>query len=148
MCSKSIIRDCSNFFLTKCLFFTAISGYPAGYPVFYFSQVTTFIMQYITYHVLAGKRRRGEGQESTRPCWSPVPDRPYPTSTPHAERVRAKGAPVYMTAVMENLAAKILELAGFFPDISSNDEELNKLLSGVTIAQGGGDLPNIKESKA
>ena len=105
-------------------------------------------MQFITYHVLAGKRRRGEGQESTRPCWSPVPDRPYPSSTPHAEQVGAKGAPVYMTAVMENLAAEFQEPAGFFPDISSNDEELNKLFSGVTIEQGGGDLPNIKKSKA
>ena len=106
-------------------------------------------MQFITYHVLAGKRRRGEGksQESARPCWSPVPDRPYPSSTPHAEQVGAKGAPVYMTAVMENLAAEILEPAGLFPDISSNDEELSKLLSGVTTAQGS-VLPNIKKSKA
>ena len=34
MCFKSIIRDCAKNFVTKCLFFTAISGYPvnAGYP--------------------------------------------------------------------------------------------------------------------
>ena len=81
------------------------------------------------------------------------------------------GAPVYMAAVMEYLAAEILELAGKKNGISymtspflgnaardnkksriiprhlqlaiRNDEELNKLLAGVTIAQGG-VLPNIQ----
>ncbi|KAG5318123.1 H2AX protein, partial [Pseudoatta argentina] len=105
----------------------------------------------------------------------------------YAERVGA-GAPVYLAAVMEYLAAEVLELAGnaardnkktrqalpqfsfsltharvFFRSVSlvatscfylviiprhlqlaiRNDEELNKLLSGVTIAQGG-VLPNIQ----
>merc|ERR1712242_431461 len=54
----------------------------------------------------------------------------------YAARVGA-GAPVYMAAVMEYLAAEILQLA------IRNDEELNKLLAGVTIAQGG-VLPNIQ----
>ncbi|KAJ8944800.1 hypothetical protein NQ314_009380 [Rhamnusium bicolor] len=53
----------------------------------------------------------------------------------YAERVGA-GAPVYLAAVMEYLAAEVF-------GIGRNDEELNKLLSGVTIAQGG-VLPNIQ----
>ena len=66
------------------------------------------------------------------------------------------GAPVYMGAVLEYLAAEILELAGNAARDNKkariiprhvqlairNDEELNKLLGGVTIAAGG-VLPNI-----
>ncbi|XP_069349434.1 histone H2A type 1-A-like [Eulemur rufifrons] len=74
----------------------------------------------------------------------------------YAERIGG-GAPVYLAAVLEYLTAEILELAG---NASRNnkktriiprhlqlairhDEELNKLLGSVTIAQGG-VLPNIQ----
>eukprot|EP01023_Acetabularia_acetabulum_P037605 TRINITY_DN3574_c0_g1_i3.p4 TRINITY_DN3574_c0_g1~~TRINITY_DN3574_c0_g1_i3.p4 ORF type:complete len:131 (-),score=27.25 TRINITY_DN3574_c0_g1_i3:475-867(-) len=73
----------------------------------------------------------------------------------YAERIGA-GAPVYMAAVLEYLAAEILELAGNAARDNKksriiprhiqlairNDEELSKLLSGVTIAAGG-VMPNI-----
>ena len=72
-----------------------------------------------------------------------------------AERIGA-GAPVYLAAVLEYLAAEVLELAGNAARDNKktrivprhiqlavrNDEELSKLLAGVTIAEGG-VLPNI-----
>lgn len=73
----------------------------------------------------------------------------------NVKRVGA-GAPVYLAAVLEYIAAEILELAGNAARDNKkqrivprhitlavrNDEELNKLLSDTTIASGG-VLPNI-----
>lgn len=73
----------------------------------------------------------------------------------YAQRI-GSGAPVYLAAVLEYLSAEILELAGNAARDNKkarivprhlqlavrNDEELNRLLSGVTIAAGG-VLPNI-----
>ncbi|KAK4418210.1 Histone H2AX [Sesamum alatum] len=76
----------------------------------------------------------------------------------YAERVGA-GAPVYLSAVLEYLAAEVLELAGNAARDNKknrivprhiqlavrNDEELSKLLGNVTIANGG-VLPNIHQT--
>nr|XP_043605958.1 histone H2AX [Erigeron canadensis] len=73
----------------------------------------------------------------------------------YAQRVGG-GAPVYLAAVLEYLAAEVLELAGNAARDNKktrivprhiqlavrNDEELSKLLGSVTIANGG-VLPNI-----
>jgi hypothetical protein len=67
----------------------------------------------------------------------------------YAERIGA-GAPVYLAAVLEYLAAELLELAGNAARDNKknriiprhiqlavrNDEELSKLLGNVTIASG------------
>jgi len=74
----------------------------------------------------------------------------------YSERVGG-GAPVYLAAIMEYLVAEILELAGNAARDNKksrinprhlqlairNDEELNRLLRGVTISQGG-VLPSIQ----
>lgn len=66
------------------------------------------------------------------------------------------GSSVYMAAVLEYLAAEVLELAGnaardnhksrltprHIQLAVRNDEELSKLLQGTTISQGG-VMPNI-----
>lgn len=73
----------------------------------------------------------------------------------YAERVGA-GAAVYLAAALEYLTAEIVELAGNAARDNNkmrilprhiqlavrNDEELSRLLHGVTISQGG-VLPNI-----
>ena len=73
----------------------------------------------------------------------------------YATRIGA-GTPVYLAAVLEYLAAEVLELAGNAARDNKktrivprhiqlavrNDEELSKLLGAVTIANGG-VMPNI-----
>ncbi|KAF7099857.1 hypothetical protein CFC21_101443 [Triticum aestivum] len=68
----------------------------------------------------------------------------------YAQRI-GTGAPVYLSAVLEYLAVEVLELAGNAAKDNKksriiprhlllavrNDEELGKLLAGVTIAHGG-----------
>ena len=126
-------------------------------------------MNYIYYHIIIipsiscqGKGGKAKGVKSkTRSSRAGLQ---FPVGRIHrhlrkgnyAKRVGA-GAPVYLAAVMEYLAAEILELAGNAARDNKksriiprhlqlairNDEELNKLLAGVTIAQGG-VLPNIQ----
>merc|ERR1719504_188300 len=76
----------------------------------------------------------------------------------YTERVGA-GAPVYLAAVLEYLAAEVLELAGNAAKDHKksrinprhillavrNDEELNKMLANTTISEGG-VLPYINPS--
>ncbi|XP_063442232.1 histone H2A, sperm-like [Mytilus trossulus] len=109
-------------------------------------------------------REKEEKQKQRQSLGHPVPGLQFPVGSypqtlrkgNYAERVGA-GAPVYLAAVLEYLAAEVLELAGNAARDNKksriiprhlqlairNDEELNKLLSGVTIAQGG-VLPNIQ----
>jgi len=76
----------------------------------------------------------------------------------YSERVGA-GAPVFLASVLEYLVAEVLELAGnaardnrrnrIIPRhiqlAVRNDDELNKLLDGVTISEGG-VMPNINSA--
>ncbi|XP_014496399.1 histone H2AX [Vigna radiata var. radiata] len=76
----------------------------------------------------------------------------------YAQRV-GSGSPVYLTAVLEYLAAEVLELAGNAARDNKktriiprhiqlavrNDEELSKLMGSVTIANGG-VLPKIHQN--
>mmetsp|Transcript_7489 Transcript_7489/g.15511 ORF Transcript_7489/g.15511 Transcript_7489/m.15511 type:complete len:138 (+) Transcript_7489:186-599(+) len=108
-----------------------------------------------------GKAGRGKGQKGVSKSAKAGLQFPvarigrYLRSLKKTSRVGG-GAPVYLAAVLEYLAAEILELAGNAAKDNKrsrivprhitlavkNDEELNRLLGNVTIA-GGGVLPNI-----
>ncbi|KAJ3123916.1 hypothetical protein HK098_001561 [Nowakowskiella sp. JEL0407] len=102
------------------------------------------------------KKSKGQTQSSRAGLTFPVGrTKRYLKKGRYAERY-ARGAPVYLAAVLEYLTAEVLELAGNAARDNKktrviprhlqlairNDEELNKLLANVTIAQGG-VLPNI-----
>ncbi|BEI85266.1 hypothetical protein CcaverHIS002_0506670 [Cutaneotrichosporon cavernicola] len=108
----------------------------------------------------SGGKSGGETKSSTRSAKAGLQ---FPVGRIHrllkrgnyAQRI-GSGAPVYLAAVLEYLAAEILELAGNAARDNKksrivprhlqlavrNDEELNKLLGSVVISQGG-VLPNI-----
>merc|ERR1712031_74584 len=111
-----------------------------------------------------GKGGRGKGKQAARPVSrASKAGLQFPVGRiarfmkqgRYAERVGA-GAPVYAAAVLEYLAAEILELAGNAAKDNKktrivprhillairNDEELNRLMANTTIADGG-VLPNI-----
>lgn len=150
-CAKAVAnRDVGAFALSTA----------TGSPLLYFSfvQRTHLILKMSGRGKTGGKARAKAKTRSSRAGLQ------FPVGRVHrllrkgnyAERVGA-GAPVYLAAVLEYLTAEILELAGNAARDNKktriiprhlqlavrNDEELNKLLGGVTIAQGG-VLPNIQ----
>ncbi|XVF72513.1 hypothetical protein PTKIN_Ptkin12aG0127100 [Pterospermum kingtungense] len=91
---------------------------------------------------------------------NPTKNRAFDVGDPsrYAESV-GTGSPVYLSAVLGYLVAEVLELAGNAARDNKknrivprhiqlavrNDEELSKLMGGVTIANGG-VLPNVHQN--
>lgn len=123
-----------------------------------------FVCFFSVYFAMSGRGKQGGKARAKAKSRSSRAGLQFPVGRVHrllrkgnyAERVGA-GAPVYLAAVLEYLTAEILELAGNAARDNKktriiprhlqlairNDEELNKLLGRVTIAQGG-VLPNIQ----
>ncbi|OAF68515.1 hypothetical protein A3Q56_03664 [Intoshia linei] len=115
---------------------------------------------------MSGRGKSGKSKTSKTKSRSSKAGLQFPVGRIHrhlrkgnfAPRVGA-GAPIYLAAVMEYLAAEVLELAGNAARDNKktriiprhlqlairNDEELNRLLSKITISQGG-VLPHINPS--
>lgn len=127
--------------------------------------VTSFFREFRSYlEIMSGRGKGGGKAKAKAKSRSSRAGLQFPVGRVHrllrkgnyARRIGA-GAPVYLAAVLEYLTAEILELAGNAARDNKktriiprhlqlavrNDEELNKLLGGVTIAQGG-VLPNIQ----
>ena len=105
-----------------------------------------------------GKGSRGKAASATKTTRSLKAGLQFPVGRisrfmkqgKYAERIGA-GAPVYLAAVLEYLAAEVLELAGNAAKDNKktrivprhiqlairNDEELNKMMANTTIANGG-----------
>uniref|UniRef100_UPI00358F68C1 late histone H2A.L3-like n=1 Tax=Myxine glutinosa TaxID=7769 RepID=UPI00358F68C1 len=111
---------------------------------------------------MSGRGKGGGKTRSKAKSRSSLAGLQFPVSRVHrhlrkgnyAKRIGA-GAPVYLAAVLEYLAAEILELAGnaardnkksrIIPrhlQLAVRNDEMNKLLCRVMISQGG-VLPNI-----
>jgi len=123
----------------------------------------SFIRSLLTFAIMTGRGKSGKSRSKAKSRSSRA-GLQFPVGRVHrllrrgnyAQRI-GSGAPVYLAAVLEYLSAEILELAGNAARDNKktriiprhlqlavrNDEELNKLLAGVTIAQGG-VLPNIQ----
>ncbi|KZL87689.1 histone h2a, partial [Colletotrichum incanum] len=154
-------------------YFSIHSLQPASSPVAFLASLTqyptfpTFPTQKPTFTMTGGGKSGGKASGSKNAqSRSSKAGLAFPVGRVHrllrkgnyAQRVGA-GAPVYLAAVLEYLAAEILELAGNAARDNKktriiprhlqlairNDEELNKLLGHVTIAQGG-VLPNIHQN--
>ena len=113
---------------------------------------------------MSGRGKGGKIKKDTKKSRSARAGLQFPVGRLHrlmrkgnyAERIGA-GASVYLAAVLEYLAAEVLELSGNAARDNKkarisprhiqlavrNDEELNKLLANVTISEGG-VLPNIQ----
>lgn len=159
---RSSWRDTSTQTSTSTRFETPLTHSSFSYHRFLLSHPETYQNNINTTMSGKGKGKGGRGDKKSTTASSKAGLQfpvgrigRYLRQGKYATRMGA-GAPVYLAAVLEYLCAEILELAGNAARDNKktrivprhitlairNDEELNKLLGGVTIASGG-VLPNI-----